>query len=70
MKERMSTQDVQAVLDQVPLSAFEKDCLAEWAAGKSYRQIAADFGRDYKNVDNALQRVKRKIKDFYSWWDL
>jgi RNA polymerase sporulation-specific sigma factor len=29
--------------------------------GRSYEEIAGRLGRDQKAVDNALQRVKRKV---------
>ena len=32
--------------------------------GKSYQEIAADLGRHVKSIDNALQRVKRKLEKY------
>lgn len=44
------------------LSAFEKQVLDLYMTGMSYSQIAKVLGRDDKSTDNALQRVKSKIK--------
>jgi len=43
------------------LSDFEKEVLAEFLNGKSYQEIAKHLGRHAKAVDNALQRVKKKL---------
>ncbi len=44
------------------LSAFEKQVLDLYITGMSYTQIAKVLGRDEKSTDNALQRLKGKIK--------
>lgn len=44
------------------LSAFEKQVLDLYLTGMSYSQIARVLGRDEKSTDNALQRIKSKIK--------
>lgn len=44
------------------LSAFEKQVLELYMTGMSYSQIAKVLGRDEKSTDNALQRLKSKIK--------
>lgn len=44
------------------LSSFESDVLLLYMEGKSYNDIAHDLGRHPKAVDNALQRVKRKVE--------
>lgn len=43
------------------LSEFERRVLALYTNGNSYQQIAEQLGRHTKAVDNALQRVKRKV---------
>jgi RNA polymerase sporulation-specific sigma factor len=43
------------------LSGLEVDVLRLYVDGKSYEEIALDLGRRTKSVDNALQRIKRKI---------
>jgi len=32
--------------------------------GKSYQEIAEDLNRHVKSIDNALQRVKRKLEKY------
>jgi len=32
--------------------------------GKSYQEIANELGRHVKSIDNALQRVKRKLERY------
>lgn len=44
------------------LSSFEKQVLDLHMIGMSYTQIAKVLGRDEKSTDNALQRVKGKIR--------
>ncbi len=44
------------------LSDFEKQVLDLYITGMSYSQIARVLGRDEKSTDNALQRLKAKIK--------
>jgi RNA polymerase sporulation-specific sigma factor len=43
------------------LSTLEADALRLYLEGNSYEQMADDLGCDTKTIDNALQRVKRKI---------
>lgn len=43
------------------LSELEVEVLTRYVNGASYEVIAADVGRHVKAVDNALQRVKRKL---------
>lgn len=46
------------------LSDFEKQVLEAFLDGKSYQEIAEMLGRHVKSIDNALQRVKRKLMHF------
>ncbi|MFW6382215.1 MAG: RNA polymerase sporulation sigma factor SigH [Bacillota bacterium] len=46
------------------LSDLEFDVLQEYLKGKSYQAIADELDKHVKSVDNALQRVKRKLEDF------
>ncbi len=43
------------------LSKLEADALRLYLEGNSYEEMAARLGCDTKTIDNALQRVKRKI---------
>ena len=44
------------------LSNFEKQVLDLYLTGMTYTQIAKVLGRDEKSTDNALQRIKSKLK--------
>ncbi len=44
------------------LSSFESNVLGLYVNGRSYSEIADQLGRHPKAVDNALQRVKRKVE--------
>lgn len=44
------------------LSSFEKQVLDLYLTGMSYTQIARVLGRDEKSTDNALQRIKNKLR--------
>lgn len=46
------------------LSDLEWEVLTAYLEGRSYQEIAADLGRHVKSIDNALQRVKRKMEKF------
>ncbi len=44
------------------LSELETEVLQLYMEGKSYQQIADMLGRHVKSIDNALQRIKRKLE--------
>lgn len=44
------------------LSDLEMEVLMYYLEGKSYQEIACDLDRGAKSIDNALQRVKRKLE--------
>ena len=46
------------------LSELEWKVLMYYLEGKSYQEIADSLGRHVKSVDNALQRVKRKLERY------
>ncbi|MCI9627289.1 MAG: RNA polymerase sporulation sigma factor SigH [Clostridia bacterium] len=47
------------------LSNFEKKVLDEYLCGKSYQQISEEIKKTPKSIDNALQRIKRKLEKYY-----
>lgn len=59
----VSTQELQSLVDHMTtqLSTLEAQSLTGYLEGLSYEQIAERAGCDPKTVDNALQRVKRKV---------
>ena len=44
------------------LSPAEEEIFSMWAEGMSYAEIAKELGKTVKNVDNAVQRIKKKAK--------
>jgi RNA polymerase sporulation-specific sigma factor len=46
------------------LSDLEWKVLMSYLDGKSYQEIAGDLSRHVKSIDNALQRVKRKLERY------
>ncbi|XBX75046.1 RNA polymerase sporulation sigma factor SigH [Proteinivorax tanatarense] len=46
------------------LSGLERKVLMLYLEGKSYQEIAEELKRHVKSIDNALQRVKRKLERY------
>jgi RNA polymerase sporulation-specific sigma factor len=46
------------------LSSLEWKVLMSYLEGKSYQEISMDLKRHVKSIDNALQRVKRKLEKY------
>ncbi|HHY91782.1 MAG TPA: RNA polymerase sporulation sigma factor SigH [Firmicutes bacterium] len=46
------------------LSDLEWKVLVSYLEGRSYQEIAVDLNRHVKSIDNALQRVKRKLEKY------
>ena len=44
------------------LSSLELEVLSLYVQGQSYQEISKGLGRHVKSIDNALQRVKRKLE--------
>jgi RNA polymerase sporulation-specific sigma factor len=59
----ISTEELQALVGCLGsgLSPLESNALRLYLEGSSYEQMAEELGCDTKTIDNALQRVKRKI---------
>jgi RNA polymerase sporulation-specific sigma factor len=59
----ISTEELQSLVFCLGsgLSKLEAEALRLYLEGSSYEQMAAELGCDTKTIDNALQRVKRKI---------
>ena len=45
-------------------SSMERRVLKEYLAGEKYPEIAQSLGKSYKAVDNAMQRIRRKINEY------
>lgn len=52
------------------LSELEWEVLMSYIQGKSYQEIAKELERQVKSIDNALQRVKRKLEGYLNLDDL
>lgn len=46
------------------LSGLEWEVLSLYLQGKSYQEVAEELDRHVKSIDNALQRVKRKLEKY------
>lgn len=46
------------------LSGLEWEVLSKYLQGRSYQEISIELGRHVKSIDNALQRVKRKLEKY------
>jgi RNA polymerase sporulation-specific sigma factor len=59
----ISTEELQSLVFSLGsgLSRLESDALRLYLEGSSYEDMAERLGCDTKTIDNALQRVKRKI---------
>lgn len=55
--------DIEAKMGSI-LSDLEGKVLMGYLDGKSYNEIAAEYHRSVKSIDNALQRVKRKLEKY------
>ena len=60
----ISKEQMQYIEDKITkvLSGLELEVLNSYLDGKSYQEIACDLERHSKSIDNALQRVKRKLE--------
>jgi RNA polymerase sporulation-specific sigma factor len=59
----ISTEELQSLIFCLGtgLSSLESDALRLYLEGNSYEEMAEQLGCDTKTIDNALQRVKRKV---------
>jgi RNA polymerase sigma-H factor len=59
----ISTEELQSLVFTLGtgLSQLESDALRLYLEGSSYEEMAAELSCDTKTIDNALQRVKRKV---------
>jgi len=55
--------DIEEKMGEI-LSSLEWKVLMFYLEGKSYQEIAVDLDRHVKSIDNALQRVKRKLERY------
>jgi len=62
----ISSDEIAAIRDSMGrvLSDLETEVLQLYVEGKSYQEIAEILGRHVKSIDNALQRIKRKLEQY------
>lgn len=62
----ISKEDVSFIKEKIGsmLSGLELDVLLKYMEGKSYQEISDELGRHVKSIDNALQRIKRKLQKY------
>jgi len=60
----ISSEEIEAIRDSMrgSLTELEGDVLRLYMDGKSYEEIAGTLGNHVKSIDNALQRIKRKLQ--------
>jgi RNA polymerase sporulation-specific sigma factor len=60
----ISSEEIEAIRDNMSetLTELEGDVLKLYMDGKSYEEIAGALGNHVKSIDNALQRIKRKLQ--------
>ena len=58
---RENLEDMEGLIEK-KLSRFEREVLRYYLSGMNYSQIADTLGKSSKATDNALQRIKKKIK--------
>jgi len=52
--------NIQTVINE-KLSGFEREVLKLYIEDNSYREISSQLGRPVKSIDNAIQRIKKKL---------
>lgn len=59
---REKAETMEAEINQ-KLSGLEQTVLSLYLGGMNYQEIAVELGRTPKSIDNALQRIKRKLSE-------
>lgn len=62
----LSNEGIEKILESIEnnLSKFEKDVLVHYLNGESYSDIAEYLNKEPKAIDNALQRIRKKLDKF------
>lgn len=63
--DRENTNSIEHLIE-AHLSKMEKQVLSLYLEGLSYTDIASSLGKSNKSIDNAIQRIREKIKRNYS----
>lgn len=62
MLAKLQESDLIKVIDS-KLSKFERQVLDEYLTGASYEEIGDRLGKSAKSIDNAVQRIRAKLRD-------
>ena len=64
----ITREEIAAMADKLNkvLSKLELNVLTLYLEGKSYQEVADEMNRHVKSIDNALQRVKRKLEKYFN----
>jgi len=62
--DREETEELQKRIREV-LSPFEREVLGYYLNDMGYREIAEKLGRPPKTVDNAIQRIRNKVRKLF-----
>ena len=60
MLQKEAIQDYYREMDQ-KLSRFEKQVMEQYLKGEDYTEFAGKLGKTNKSIDNAIQRIRRKL---------
>ena len=60
MLQKEAIQDYYREMDQ-KLSRFEKQVMEQYLKGEDHTEIAGKLGKTNKSIDNAIQRIRRKL---------
>ncbi|MBQ9983413.1 MAG: RNA polymerase sporulation sigma factor SigH [Lachnospiraceae bacterium] len=63
--DKEKTDDIESHIEK-HLSKMEKEVLAYYLEGKSYTDIAVLMDKKPKSIDNAIQRIREKVKRLYA----
>lgn len=66
---REKQEDMETKIGSV-LSELEQQVLQLYIDGRSYQEMSGLLGRRNKSIDNALQRIKRKLENCEEWNEL
>lgn len=61
--DRENVTDIESAIES-KLSNFEQSVVELYIDGCNYQQIAKQLGKSTKSIDNALQRIKKKLENF------
>lgn len=62
MLAKLQESDLVKVIES-KLSKFERQVLDEYLTGASYEEIGERLGKSAKSIDNAVQRIRAKLRD-------